>query len=262
MGTMTVDGPECLDYMSATIAGHVDPSVEMLHKHRRCLQTTLFVVSCSLRKAVGGQGPLWNDVVNNDELSHFPEFNSYRIALARAVCSNQAVHYHRSAYSRDRRVEEARALNALIFDSQTLPAIRRYTGHLYGHFDPDVIEDLAAGRIANLLIISALNGPTSPHDPLPNYDLMMKDSIDGETPSRKWARIIRSHSSVSLTSFTKQFNRCVAPVSSEHADVARAIATASLIPCFCIPFKNSGASNLAGKLLEAVFTELRRGRLF
>jgi len=257
---MTANCSECLDYMSAIVAGRANISREELHRHRRYLQTTLFIVSCSLRKAPGGQHPLWEDAINNDELSQFREFNPYRITLAEAVSKNQAVRYHRSAYSKDR--GEARALNARIFDSETLPSIRRYSGQLYHHLKPDVIEDLATGRIGNLLIISALNGPTSPRDLLPNYDLMMRDSIDGETLSEKWASIIKSCGSGSLASFTKQFDRCVAPVSSDYTDVARAIAATGSIPCFYVPFTSSGGSNLAGRLLHAIFSELRRKRWF
>lgn len=108
--------------------------------------------------------------------------------------------------------------------------------------------------------ILALNGPTSPRDLLPNYDLMMKDSIGDETLSEKWTRIIKCHGSDSLAGFTNQFNRCVAPVSGDYANVARAIAGTAMSPYHHIPFKNSGGSNLAGKLLNAIFLELRRKR--
>jgi len=46
---MTPDCSECLDHMFDVVAGGVDISREVLHRHRRCLQTTLFIVSCSLR---------------------------------------------------------------------------------------------------------------------------------------------------------------------------------------------------------------------
>jgi len=226
-------------------------SKSMLNRHQEYLRASLFIISCSGQKASQGRDPNWNFVLHHNERCQFPEFNPPRLVIAQSVSQGDAVRYHRSS---DSDIQAARTLNAVVFESGTLPAIRRYDGRLYQIFSSTVKDALASGRIANLLIISALHGPTSPLDLLPNYDLTMKDSIDDELLKMRWPVVINQTAHANLVHFVQKFRRCIAPIGLDYAETARMIANQASIPYTHIPLNNYGGPVRAGKLLNEIFS--------
>jgi hypothetical protein len=154
----------------------------------------------------------------------------------------------------NRDIQKTATLNAVVFESRTLPAIRKYAGKLYAQLSSAVIDGLATGKIVNLLIVSALHGPTSPLDRLPNYDLTMKDSIDDELLKMRWPVIIQRTAHANLVHFVQRFRRCVAPIGLEYVETARMIANQASIPFSHIPLNNYGGPVRAGKLLNGIFS--------
>ena len=211
----------------------------------------LFIISCSAQKAPDGSDPHWNCVLDHDDQCQFPEFNRARSTIAQAISQDHRVRYHRFP---NRDIQAARVLNAVVFESRTLPAIRRYDGKLYRELSPTVTDALATGRIVNLLIISALHGPTSPLDLLPNYDLTMKDSIDDELLKMRWPVIIKRTAHANLVHFVQRFRRCVAPIGLDYLETARMIANQASIPFSHISLNNYGGPVRAGKLLNGIFS--------
>jgi len=242
---------ECLNHLSAVVSDGAGISKGILDRHQEYLRACLFIISCSGDKASEGRNPNWNYVLHHDEQCQFPEFNPPRLAMAQAVSQGHAVRYYRSS---DSDIQAARTLNAVVFESGTLPAIRRYDGRLYQRFRSTVKDALASGRIVNLLIISALHGPTSPLDLLPNYDLTMKDSIDDELLKMRWPVIIKRTAHANLVHFVQRFRRCIAPIGLDYAETARMIANQASIPYTHIPLNNYGGPIRAGKLLNEIFS--------
>lgn len=225
-------------------------SKELLDRHRDYLRTSLFIISCSGPKAPGGADPKWNLALRHDQCQ-YPEFNPSRLDLAEGISHGSRVRY---CALPNRDIQKTATLNSVVFESRTLPAIRRYAGKLYAQFCSTVIDSLATGKIVNLLIISALHGPTSPLDLLPNYDLTMKDSIDDELLKMRWPVIIKRTAHANLVHFVQRFRRCIAPIGLDYAETARMIANQASIPYTHIPLNNYGGPVRAGKLLNEIFS--------
>jgi hypothetical protein len=243
---------ECLDHLSAVISDGAGISKEILARHQEYLRESLFIISCSGYKASGGSDPNWNHVLHHEDQCQIPEFSHSRLIIAQAISQDGSRVRYAPLDNRD--VERARNLNAHVLESRTLPAIRRYTGKLYAKLSCGVVCGLATGRITNLLIISALNGPTSPLDLIPNYDLTMKDSIDQELLKWRWPAIIQRAPLANLARFVQRHQRCIAPVGLEYKQTANGIAAQAGVPFLPVDLKNFGGSSRAGGLLNQVFS--------
>jgi hypothetical protein len=237
---------ECLEHLSAVVTEKAEVSTKILDRHRESLRASLFVISCSGFKTPDGVDPNWNLVLHHEQ---YPEFNPSRLDLAEAIS-----HGDRVRYCPNRDIHKAVTLNALVFESKTLPAIRRYAGKLYAQLSSPVKDALATGEIVNLLIISALHGPTSPLDLVPTYDLTMKDSIDDELLKMRWPVIIQHIPHANLIHFVQGFHRCVAPIGLDYLETARMIANQASIPFTHIPLNDYGGLTRAGKLLNEIFS--------
>jgi len=245
----------CTDHMSDVIASGTELSVETLRSHRNCLRRTLFIISCSHRKQIGGEQPLWRDAILRGRTSAFPELNPLRMQIAETATQKEGIQYFHMALGEFRDIDAASAVNSEILVSPTLRAVERYRGQLYCNLGEEAINRLRSGKANNVLILSALNGPTLPRDLVPNYDLMMRDSIQGELLSSKWVSAIK-HDGARLFEFVRGFGRCVAPVSREYKEVAKQVADCASVPFYHLPFKNSGGTPRAGRLLRAVVSEI------
>jgi hypothetical protein len=187
--------------------------------------------------------------------SFFPEFDFLRIQIAEAASQNKAIHYCGQILGDRRDVGGAIAVNSAILTCPTLPAVERYNGLLYNRLGETAISKLKGGKVTNLLILSALHGPTSPRDLLPNYDLMMQDSIQNESLSSKWLNAVKQNGA-RLPEFVGGFERCVAAVSRYYESVAKQIADAAFLPFFPLAFKNSAGTNRTGRLLSGILSEI------
>jgi len=103
-------------------------------------------------------------------------------------------------------------------------AIYRYTGKLYAQLNPKVRRHLATDAFNNVLIISAIHGPTLPSDYLPCYDLTMGDLWKDKVRLRnKWPRWIMDYSGGELGAFVSKFEEVYVMVGKDYRPTARAI---------------------------------------
>jgi hypothetical protein len=232
------------------VTEEAEVSTEILDRHRESLRASLFIISCSAGKAPNGADPNWNRALNHNQCQ-YPEFNPSRLDFAQAISHGVRVRF---CALPNRDIQKTAMLNATVLESTTLPAIQRYTGKLYVQLGSAVKHALATGKIVNLLIISALHGPTSPLDLLPNYDLTMNDSIDDELLKMRWPVIIQGTADTNLVHFVKRFRRCVAPIGLDYVETARMIANQASIPFTHISLNNYYGPVRAGKLLDKIFS--------
>jgi hypothetical protein len=126
----------------------------------------LVLLPPSETKAVGGDG----DRLDLDRLS-FPDLNPVRRKLAEALVDLAAdVPASRAALGLSERQDAEIERNAGLFDSPTMPALRRYTGVLYdalGYPGLTRAEQRRADR--RLVVTSALFGVVRAADPIPAY---------------------------------------------------------------------------------------------
>jgi len=104
--------------------------------------------------------------------------------------------YQGYKYQKSNRWEKAWQINKNLPSSKVCRAIYRYNGSLYKKLDNVVRQYLANGKINNILIISALHGPTLPTDFLSHYDLTMKDLWkNGKKLKNMWPQWIKKYKS-------------------------------------------------------------------
>ena len=199
------------------------------------ISRTLFIISCSAAKNPEHQkAEKWMDIFGLKECSNFPEFRSLRKQLLdfysgidSEVLAKEVYRGYRQqnpGQQNPERWEKAWKTNRTLLKSGVSPAIYRYTGRLYAQLDTLVCSCLADNKLTNVLIISALNGPTMPSDFLPHYDLTMKDlSFDKIKLARKWPYWIKVHSSDSLREFLKRFRQIYVMVGNDYKPVAKAL---------------------------------------
>ncbi len=144
----------------------------------------LVLLPPSETKATGGDGaPL------DLEALSFPELNPIRRKLADQLVELAAdVPASLSVLGlSERQADEARR-NAQLWDSPTLPALRRYTGVLYDALDIGAMSKSQRGRAqSRLAIASALFGAARGADPIPGYRLSGGCSLPALGPlSQLW----------------------------------------------------------------------------
>lgn len=130
-------------------------------------------------KAAGGGGaPLDFDALS------FPELNPVRRKLSDALVALSAdVPGSIAALGLSPLQTTEVARNAALFDSPTVPALRRYTGVLYDALDYGSLTRAQARRAdARLAVASALFGLVRAHDPIPAYRCSGDSVLPGAGP--------------------------------------------------------------------------------
>ena len=194
------------------------------------LTETLFIISCSASKNSRAEGDKrWVDVIRSEKYSKFQEFTSIREELLNFYSS---IHsdveaqkiYQGFKYQSPSRWRKAWQTNRKLSSSRICRAIYRYTGRLYEKLDNAVRRYLANGVINNVLIISALHGPTLPTDYLPYYDLTMGDLWkDGKKLKNKWPQWIKEYAGDVFKTFLSKFKEICVMVGKDYKPAARAI---------------------------------------
>lgn len=126
-------------------------------------------------KASGGEGPPFDL-----ESVSFGEFNKSRILLIKALgqLSKKPRVAQKTLGVKGVALDKARADNADVMNSPTLPAIERYTGVMYDSIDYESLDEAAKRVFGNsTLIMSGLFGIVRPFDLIPTYKLKMGAKI-------------------------------------------------------------------------------------
>ncbi|HIK90009.1 MAG TPA: peroxide stress protein YaaA [Dehalococcoidia bacterium] len=131
----------------------------------------LILLPPSEGKASGGEGP----PLDLDSLS-FTELNAARVLMAKAL--GQLSKKPRAAQKmlgvKGVALDKARADNAGLLDTPTLPAIERYTGVMYDSIDYKSLDNDAKECFGqSTIIMSGLFGIVRPFDMIPTYKLKM-----------------------------------------------------------------------------------------
>ena len=173
---------------------------------------TLFLITCSGPKcSEREENYRWEDILNCagvHRFSKFPEFTDLRRNLSDYLTQLS---------------DEKAGINKSLYSSKTCKAIYRYNGHLYKKLRSKVKEALAEGSISNVLIISALHGPTHPSDYLPNYDLTMDNKYKTQKLRELWPKWIKSSSGKNLPEFLCGFESLTLMVGDAYKRSALAI---------------------------------------
>lgn len=136
----------------------------------------LILLPPSEAKADGGGGP----PLELDRLS-FPALNAARKELLDDLVAVAAdLPASRTALGLSTRQDAEIARNAALWSSPTTPALRRYTGVLYGALDYPSLRGATAARAASRLAVgSALFGLLRGDDPVPVYRLSAESALPG-----------------------------------------------------------------------------------
>jgi cytoplasmic iron level regulating protein YaaA (DUF328/UPF0246 family) len=128
-------------------------------------------------KYAGGGGP----PLRLDALGFDAELGTVRKQLVDAVTTLSAdVPAARAALGLSDRQDDLVALNAALWSSPTVPAIRRYTGVLYDALGYRSLTPAARGRAdASLFVSSARFGLVGAADPVPAYRLSAGSALPG-----------------------------------------------------------------------------------
>lgn len=191
---------------------------------------TLFVISCSAGKSPRDEeNERWRDTIHQERYSKFQEFASlheqilkfYSTVESDVVAQNI---YRGFKYQHPLRWKKAWEVNRDLPLSGISRAIHRYTGRLYENLGPTIRQCLAEGTLTNILIISALHGPTLPSDYLPYYDLTMGDFWRNKVKLKdKWPRWVRKLSGKRMRTFLSNFEEIHIMVGNEYKPTAMAI---------------------------------------
>jgi uncharacterized protein len=131
----------------------------------------LILLPPSEGKASGGEGaPL------DFESFSFESLNATRALMAKALIqmSSKPRVAQKMLGVKGVALDKARADNAAVLDSPTLPAIERYTGVMYDSIDHRSLDDAAKQSFGqNTIIMSGLFGLVRPFDLIPTYKLKM-----------------------------------------------------------------------------------------
>jgi len=200
------------------------------HNEEEQIAKTLFIVACSAGKSAQHEADTkWVDCIRQEKHSRFQEFASLRGELLEfysAIKSEKVAEdvYVGFKYQNPLRWKKAWKVNAGLPSSGVSRAIFRYTGKLYCEFEQEVLHGLANGTLNNVLIISALHGPTLPSDYLPFYDLTMGDIWSDKTKLKdKWPCWVREQAGNNLKTFLNTFEEIYIMVGNEYKPTAMAI---------------------------------------
>jgi len=159
-------------------------------------EDALYLIACCKAKEPLGLDPPWPNTRMRREWDKFSPLDEERNSLVQFLSTlprDQAAR----VYVRRKSAQEtdhAWKINLSLEVAPTMPAIKRYIGTLYQQLDCDLKEQLLAGSMRNLLIVSALLGVLRPADRIPNYELMMTDHImDDEQVPVWWRRAFARH---------------------------------------------------------------------
>jgi cytoplasmic iron level regulating protein YaaA (DUF328/UPF0246 family) len=133
--------------------------------------TPLILLPPSEGKASGGEGP----PLDLDTLS-FDSLNKTRALMAKSLgqLSGKPRVAQKLLGVKGVPLETARADNAGLMDTPTLPAIERYTGVMYDSIDYKSLDADARKCFGqNTIIMSGLFGIVRPYDMIPAYKLKM-----------------------------------------------------------------------------------------
>lgn len=192
------------------------------------VRKTLFVIPCSKAKSVKNEIRSWTSIMHDDRYSAFQEFAHLRREIVEFY-SALTVERAQGIYRGYRRWDPGRwtrawRINREIPSSGASRAILRYSGRLYRKLCERVRTMLADGIIDNVLIISALYGPTLPADYIPYYDLTMGDLWrNGKTLGEMWPAWIAEYGSDRLRNFLEKFDRVVLMLGSDYRPAAIAL---------------------------------------
>jgi uncharacterized protein len=131
----------------------------------------LILLPPSEGKASGGEGP----PLDLETLS-FGDFNKTRSLMIKALgqLSAKPRVAQKTLGVKGVALDKARADNADVINSPTLPAIERYTGVMYDAIDYQSLDDESKRTFGeSTLIMSGLFGMVSPYDLIPTYKLKM-----------------------------------------------------------------------------------------
>ena len=155
-----------------------------------------------------------------------------------------------SSYQPDRWIE-AYKINSELLNSRACIAIKRYSGSLYINLDKIIKDKLADGSLDNILIISALHGPTHPMDYLPFYDLTMRDLwCNTRMLKDMWPIWIKKFSSDYLKEFLENFDNALLLLNNDYKPAAMVFK--ELVPRLKIKdlnIKGKRAANIINKSL-------------
>lgn len=135
----------------------------------------LILLPPSEGKASGGEGP----PLDLNTLS-FDELNKTRSLMIKALgqLSTKPRVAQKTLGVKGAALEKARADNADVENSPTLPAIERYTGVMYDSIDYKTLDTNAKQVFGeNTIIMSGLFGIVRPYDLIPTYKLKMSAKI-------------------------------------------------------------------------------------
>lgn len=228
-------------------------------------QSTLFVVSCSASKNPTHEvTKRWIDVADDVAYSHFQEFTPLRKRLLHFYSSIDSEEQSRRIYQGFKhenpdRWKKAWQTNIELDFSGASRAVRRYSGQLYRQLDDRVVQALADETTCNLLIISALHGPTLPSDQIPLYDLTMGDLwSDGVKLAAKWPLWIKQCSADQMKMFLDRFDAMQVMVGNEYKPTARSIREIAphIRTYFESPSSGSQSSSVWGRELNMQLSHL------
>lgn len=151
--------------------------------------TSLILLPPSEGKAAGGDGP----PLQLDTLS-FEALNPTRLRMIKAVVQlGQQPRVSKKLLGvKGVALEKAMADNASVGDSQTMPAIERYTGVMYDAIDYQSLDTSPREAFdESVVIMSGLFGMVRPSDMIPNYKLKMSAPLlRRKTCSAVWKPLI------------------------------------------------------------------------
>ncbi len=197
-------------------------------------QGTLFIVTCSGSKSQKSELDWhWFDITADNRYSGFQEFTPLRRELSSFYSKIENLEYAQKVYigyksQQPSRFKKAWQTNKALPISPACRAIYRYTGQLYQELEPYIKDLLAEGIIPNVLIISALHGPTLPTDYLPDYNLTMKDyykhpSQGGKHIGELWPRWIREYAGEAFKAYLQQFDTLHIMTGKDYKATAQAV---------------------------------------
>lgn len=160
----------------------------------------LFLIPCCSRKSQGGDNPSWLNIKDNTSVNKLGFLDRYRrqlIDFYSELDEDKAPDYYKNRgdkFQRPKKVHKAWRKNLGLLNSNTKPAINRYSsGKLYRNLNSRIVDQLNTGAIDNVLIVSALFGIIYPTDLIPDYELMMTDKTSkNQSVSGFWRDTFRN----------------------------------------------------------------------
>jgi cytoplasmic iron level regulating protein YaaA (DUF328/UPF0246 family) len=184
---------------------------------------TLFIISCSARKNPKHEKEKrWVSTINLQKYSEFQEYTTLRKKLLNFYSTINSEKLAESIYQgfkhqNPSRWRKAWKINKGLAYSHITRAIYRYTGKLYSQLNPEIRGCLANNTLSNVLIISALHGPTLPSDYLPFYDLSMGDLWRDEVKLKnKWPNWITGYAGDGIKKFLGKFEEIFVMVGNDY----------------------------------------------